>query len=176
MTVIWITGLSGAGKTILSNATKDLLRQNGKFVIQLDGDEVRSTVNFELGYSAEDRRKHVVRIQNMAKLISKQEAIVIVSALYFDKGIGEWNRVNFDRYIEVYIDASLGLLEKRDQKKLYSRFISKEINNVIGLDIPYSPPTEPHIYFSADEKIEPRRMALHIYNTLKDYVGITNAD
>lgn len=175
MSVIWITGLSGAGKTTLSNAVRDLLKEKGRFVIQLDGDEVRATVNSELGYTAEDRRTHIVRMQQMARLIAQQGADVIVSALYFDDEIGQWNKDNIDHYLEVYIEASMELLGERDQKNLYSKFHSQKANNIIGLDIPYSAPRTPHIIFSADERIEPKLMAVHIYNKLEGLRELKNA-
>lgn len=172
MTVIWITGLSGVGKTTLANALKKTLREKGKFVIQFDGDEVRTTINNDLGYGEDDRIKHITRIQKMAKFIGQQDAIVIVSALYFDESIAEWNRKNYSNYIEVYIEASLKLLQERDQKCIYSRFAAKQISNVVGLDIPYSSPKTPDFIFFADDKIDPNVMVYRIMQRIYDTKNI----
>ena len=166
MSVIWITGLSGSGKTTLSKAIKEKLTDQGVFAIHLDGDEVREIIHTDLGYSPEDRFTHISRIQRMAKLISEQDIIVIVSALYFDEKLSEWNKNNYKKYLEVYIHASLELLHKRDQKNIYSRFSENQLQNVMGLDIPYSSPINPHLTFYADEEIDPKLMASQIIQQL----------
>lgn len=162
MIVIWITGLAGSGKTTLANALKAKFQERNRFVIQLDGDAVRATISSDLSYTAEDRLTHINRIQNLAKLIVRQGAIVIVSALYFDSDISEWNKNNFDNYCEVYIDASLEFLKKRDQKNIYSRFIDQKITNVVGLDVPYDAPANPDFVFRADDLIDPDLMSAKI--------------
>ena len=131
--VIWIVGLSGAGKTTLANLLKEeliksknkLIKSNNKIVI-VDGDDVRAHFNNDLGHSLKDRKKNAQRIINFCKLLEKQEITVIVPILHNFVDQRERNRKEFKNYLEIYIKAQKKTLFKRDHKNLYSNFRKKK--------------------------------------------------
>jgi len=137
--VIWITGLSGAGKTTLANALVSNLKREKKNIIKLDGDEVRKIFGyFEAENNNHDREFRIEiakRYSNLCLLLAKQGFTVIISTISMFKEIHKWNREKFPRMIEVYIKASIEDLKKRDSKRIYSRYRDGEISNVAGLDL-----------------------------------------
>jgi len=155
--VIWIVGLSGAGKTTLANLLKEqliksnnkLIKSNNKIVI-VDGDEVRAHFNNDLGHSLKDRKKNAQRIINFCKLLEKQEITVIVPILHNFVDQRERNRKEFKNYLEIYIEAQKKTLFKRDHKNLYSNFRKKKIKNVVGLDLKFNPPIGPDITLKSE--------------------------
>jgi len=157
--VIWITGLSGSGKTTLATALRDLLRPGNPQVVLIDGDVIREAFGASLGYSEADRATQIGRIQRLAKILSDQDLIVIVAALYAHPDLLAWNRKNLNNYNEVYIRASMDLLRRRDQKQLYSTASATRTANVVGIDIPWHEPTDFDHLFAADDGIAPANMA-----------------
>ncbi len=156
--VIWITGMSGSGKTALATALHNVLKPQFQHTVMLDGDVIRAAFGAGLGYSEPERVMQITRIQNLAKVLADQELIVIVAALYAQKDLLEWNRKNLPGYYEVYLEASMQLLQKRDQKNLYSRAKSGETSNVVGIDIPWHTPKNSDVRFDADAEIPPEEM------------------
>lgn len=157
--VIWITGLSGSGKTTLATALRDLVKPSNPHVVLIDGDIIREAFGASLGYSEADRTTQIGRIQRLAKILSDQDLIVIVAALYAHPDLLEWNRRYLRNYNEVYIQASMDLLRQRDQKQLYSTASATRTANVVGIDIPWHEPTDSHHLFAADDGIAPVDMA-----------------
>jgi adenylylsulfate kinase-like enzyme len=157
--IIWITGMSGSGKTTLATALRDIVKPTKPNTVLIDGDTVREAFGPSLGYDEPNRLVQINRIQKLAKILNDQDLIVIVAALYSHPDLLKWNRENFVSYTEVYLEASMELLRKRDQKNLYSMAASGQTNNVVGIDIPWYAPSEPDFRFTADEEIDPRRMA-----------------
>ena len=160
--VIWLTGLSGAGKTTLAATLRDILKPRLPQVVMIDGDTVREAFGVGLGYSEPERREQIQRIQRLAKMLTDQDLVVIVAALYCHPEIVKWNHEHLKGYFEVYIKASMTLLRQRDQKCLYSRAHSGEINSVVGIDIPWHAPRTPHLVINADEQIAPADSARRI--------------
>jgi cytidine diphosphoramidate kinase len=157
--VIWITGMSGSGKTTLAVALRDLVKPTRQHTVLIDGDTIREAFGAGLGYDEPNRVVQINRIQKLAKILNDQDLIVIVAALYSHPDLLKWNRENFSSYTEVYLEASMNLLHKRDQKNLYSMAKSGQTNNVVGIDIPWLAPSNPDFRFTADEEIDPRKMA-----------------
>ena len=121
--LIWFTGLSGAGKTTLAQALAKQLRASSYPTFILDGDELRNGMNSDLGFSTKDRNENVRRVTELAKLLIKQEAIVLVALISPIREQREWARKQFDanEFIEVFVDAPLDVCIQRDPKKLYVR-------------------------------------------------------
>lgn len=157
--VIWVTGLSGAGKTTLCNALWKLLKPGLPELVSLDGDQVRQAFGQELGYSEEDRVVQIKRIQNLAKILSDQGLVVLVAALYSNSQLLKWNRQNLTNYYEVYLETSLEVLKSRDSKGLYRGAGDGSIRNMVGLDIPWRVPKAPDLIINTDSPSEPEAMA-----------------
>lgn len=148
--IIFIIGKSGSGKTTISNELKKhLIQQYNKIFIQIDGDDVRKIYDDKLGYSINDRRKNADRIKNLCKFFDKQNINVIVSVLSIFQDLLNWNRNNYNEYLEVYLKVNQSILEnKRDFKGIY-----KKKKNVIGKDIPFPEPLIPDIIINNNKDL-----------------------
>jgi adenylyl-sulfate kinase len=160
--VIWITGLSGAGKTTLANAVAALLKPRMPNLVVLDGDVIRAVFGSTLGHRTEDRIVQVRRLQAIAKMLEDQGIVVIVAVLYAAPDLLVWNRQNFARYQEVYLKASLEFLQKRDDKGLYAAAAAGKMPNVVGLDIPWHAPSSPDLVIDATRGERPAVLARRI--------------
>lgn len=145
--VIWVTGMSGAGKTTVCHALWEALDRRVPGLVILDGDAVRQSISFDLGYEEKDRVTQITRIQRLAKMLSDQGLVVLVAALYANSELLAWNRHNIDAYIEIYLRVSLEALQKRDAKSLYSGTRP----DVVGVDIPWNEPVAPDLILDTDE-------------------------
>lgn len=143
--VIWLTGLSGSGKTSISRCLLPYLRMKYGSIIHLDGDIIREIFGNDLAYDVASRATQIKRIQTFAKFISSQNIPVLVSALYSSPELLAWNRENFINYLEVYVKAPLDVLRKRDTKGLYSKVSGQFQQNVVGVDIAWNPPINPSL-------------------------------
>jgi adenylylsulfate kinase-like enzyme len=157
--VLWSTGLSGAGKTTLAIALRDILKPRFPQTILIDGDTIRDAFGKSLGYAESDRVTQITRVQRLAKILADQGLIVIVAALYCHPDLLQWNRQNLAGYFEIYLEASQELLHRRDQNNLYSMAKKGETKNVVGIDIPWHAPQAPDLLLSADEEEPPQQMA-----------------
>lgn len=151
---LWFTGLSGAGKTTLTNAIVPQLKERGVKIEVLDGDEVRTNLSKGLGFSKEDRDTNIRRIGYVARLLSRNGVGVIVAAISPYKEIRDEVRkdveANGAAFIEVFVQASLDTLVQRDVKGLYKKAIAGEIANFTGVSDPYEAPENPDILVSSD--------------------------
>lgn len=152
-TILWFTGLSGSGKTTLSIALENLLFQRNALVTILDGDIVRSGLNQDLGFSAEDRKENIRRIGEVAKLLANQAFLVIVAFISPFREDRELIRQSVEdgRFIEVFIDCPLQVCEERDTKGLYKKARKGEISDFTGISSPYEPPVSPEILLKTAE-------------------------
>ena len=119
--LIWFTGLSGSGKSTLANALEERLFEKGYITYLLDGDHIRKGINKDLGFSKEDRQENLRRVAEIANLFLDAGFIVLaafVSPLESDRALVK-NIVGKERYVEVYVNTSLEVCEKRDIKGLY---------------------------------------------------------
>jgi adenylylsulfate kinase len=152
-TIVWMTGLSGAGKTTVSIALENALFEQKALVTILDGDVVRCGLNKDLKFSAEDRKENIRRIGEVAKLLANQAFVVIVAFISPFREDREWVRHSTDdgRFIEVFIDCPLSVCEDRDTKGLYKKARNGEINDFTGISSPYEPPESPEIHLKTSE-------------------------
>jgi bifunctional enzyme CysN/CysC len=144
--VVWLTGLSGAGKSTIAMAAERRLFARGYFVYVLDGDNVRSGLNRDLGFSAEDRTENIRRIGEMAALFADAGAIVItafISPFAKDRSIAR--QAAGSAFHEIYIKADLATCETRDPKGLYRRARTGEIADFTGISAPYEVPARPEL-------------------------------
>ena len=148
----WMTGLSGAGKSTLAKSVADGLTRRGFFVEVLDGDNIRSGLCSDLGFSIQDRTENIRRIAEVTKLFVANGIIVIVAFIsptakiraLAKKIIGEAD------FVEVYINASLESCAKRDTKGLYEKAKNGEIEDFTGIQSPYEAPGNPKIEIKSD--------------------------
>ena len=148
--VIWIIGLSGAGKTTLAGQVVERIRQlNGKVVL-LDGDLVRTLFGNDVDHTIEGRRRNAERLSALSKFLAGQGIHVVAAVLSIFPEWQRWNRENIPGYSEVYIKASIQTLLKRDIKNLYARAMRGEIADVVGVDIPFPEPKCPDLVIDND--------------------------
>jgi adenylylsulfate kinase len=138
--VIWITGLSGAGKTTLATALYEAMKPRLSALVRIDSDEVRALFGNSLGFSEPDRRLQIQRLQSLATMLDGQGLVVIVAALYAHPELLAWNRDHFSDYFEIYLEASMDLVRSRDSKGLYAKAQAGEMADVVGVDVPWAIP------------------------------------
>ena len=141
--VIWITGLSAAGKTTLGNIVKDKIIEKHLSCIMLDGDVLRDCLDVKGLNTKEDRKKLAYTYSRFAKMLASQGVNVVVGTNALFKEIHVWNRENIDNYFEVFLDVPMEELRRRDPKGIYKRFYNGEITDVAGLDIEVDFPKNP---------------------------------
>jgi adenylylsulfate kinase len=143
---LWFTGLSGAGKTTISEIVERELRARGSRVEVLDGDIVRENLSKGLGFSKEDRDTNIRRIAFVADLLSRNGVPVITAAISPYREIrDEARELMGDRFIEVFVKASVEVCAERDVKGLYEKAFKGEIKEFTGVSDPYEPPLNPEI-------------------------------
>jgi adenylylsulfate kinase-like enzyme len=145
--IIWITGLSGAGKTSLAQEIKSRLRRLGEIAVMLDGDELREV----FGAAAISRHNHgregrlalAMQYAHLCRLVAAQGLTVVISTISLFREVHTWNRANLPGYFEIYLKVPLQELRRRDPKGIYHRYDSGEISNVAGLDLAIDEPESP---------------------------------
>lgn len=157
--VIWLTGLSGAGKTTLARAISEKLASDGLSAETLDGDEVRENLSRGLGFSRDDRDTNVRRIGFVARLLARNGVTVLASAIspYREARDDVRRTVEDDgaRFVEVFVRCPLDVLIKRDVKGLYEKALAGEIAHFTGVSDPYEAPTSPDLVVdSSVESVE----------------------
>ena len=143
--VIWITGISGAGKTTIATKVYEAIKEHKQHTVYLDGDQFRHILNDDLKYTLKDRDMNAVRMTRMCQFLSEQEIHVVCGANLTSQKYRDWCRGNIQNYFEVFLDVPMDVLQKRDKKELYSRALLGELNNVVGVDIPFIKPENPHL-------------------------------
>lgn len=170
--IIWITGLSGSGKSSLAKEIVKLFRSQGKNVALLDGDELRKVFNININkkqkHTREERLKLSKQYSSLCNFLSKQGLDVVIATISFFKEIHEWNRKNLKDYFEVYLKVPLSELKKRDKKGIYKKYDSGKINNVVGLDIQLDEPKKPDLIFEFKKETKVIELANKLNNILKD--------
>ena len=172
--VIWFTGLSGSGKSTVANLVEQALFEKGVHTYSLDGDNVRSGLNKGLTFSMEDRREHLRRIAELAKLFVDSGTVVIasfISPLKKDRDFLK-NIIGADDFIEVFVNTSVEECERRDVKGLYAKARAGEIQNFTGIDAPYEKPQNPDVEIET-EKEELETSVKKVLNHLQAKLEIT---
>jgi adenylylsulfate kinase len=151
--VLWLTGLSGSGKSTIAQALERRLFVEGFFPQVLDGDNIRTGINNNLSFSAEDRLENIRRIAEIAKLYLHSGIICINSFISPSREMRQLARdiVGTDNFIEVYINAPLEVCEARDVKGLYQKARQGLIKGFTGIDDPYEAPGNPEIEIRTDQ-------------------------
>jgi adenylylsulfate kinase len=166
---LWFTGLSGAGKTTMSEIVEKELRHRFGKVEVLDGDIVRTNLSKGLGFSREDRDTNILRIGFVAELLTRNGVGVIVSAISPFKEARERVRRNIgEDFIEVFVDAPLEVCAERDVKGLYEKAFAGEIGQFTGVSDPYEPPVSPELHIKTDEE-EPQESASRVIAKLEEF-------
>lgn len=164
---LWFTGLSGAGKTTISKAVAEKLRQLDCKLEILDGDVVRENLTKGLGFSKADRDENIRRIGFVSHLLTRNGVIVLVSAISPYREIREEVKQKIGDFVEVYVNAPLAVCEDRDVKGLYKRARAGEIKNFTGISDPYEAPLNPTIECRTDlEELE--ESVAKIFNKLEE--------
>ncbi len=170
--VLWLTGLSGSGKSTIALHLERKLYNNGFFAQVLDGDNIRSGINKNLSFSAADRTENIRRISEIARLYLNSGVITINSFISPTRSIRQMAKeiVGSDDFIEVFIDTPLEVCESRDVKGLYKKARKGEIKGFTGIDAPYEAPLQADIEIKTkDLTIEESVNLLydHILNSIK---------
>lgn len=145
---IWLTGLSGSGKSTIANLLEKHLLANGRHSYLLDGDNLRHGLNRDLGFTEADRVENIRRAAEVARLMVDAGLIVIVSLISPFRAERAMARSLFEpnEFTEVFVDTSLEECEKRDVKGLYGKARRGELKNFTGIDSPYEPPQTPEVH------------------------------
>lgn len=152
--VIWLTGLSGAGKSTIANALEQALVGKGRHTFLLDGDNLRMGLCKDLGFADADRVENIRRVAEVSKLLVDAGLIVItafISPFQQDRAMAR-DVIGPDEFVEVFVDTSLEECERRDPKGLYGKARAGEIKNFTGIDSAYEAPANPNIRINTVEE------------------------
>ena len=166
--VVWLTGLSAAGKSTIATILEKKLHERRKLVYRLDGDNIRHGLNKNLGFSAEDRAENIRRIGEVAKLFADAGVIVVTAFISPYRADRDAVRALLadGEFIEVHVDVSLTGAEERDPKGLYKKARAGQIKNFTGIDDPYQAPGSPELYIDT-EQLTPDEAANEIIQRLE---------
>ena len=150
--VVWLTGLSAAGKTTIAGKLLDCMRSAGRKVEMLDGDILRRRLCKDLGFSKQDRDENIRRIAFVAELLARNGIDVIVAAISPYREVRDEVRSLIPGFVEVYVNAPLEVCEHRDTKGLYRKARAGLLHGFTGIDDPYEPPLQPEIECRTDQE------------------------
>ncbi len=150
--VVWLCGLSGSGKSTIANAAERVLHQQGRFTTILDGDNLRTGLNSNLGFTDQDRLENIRRISEVAKVFVSQGIITFVSAITPRGELRDLARGILGKdLVEVYVKASYEACEQRDVKGLYAKAARGEIAHFTGKDGSFEPPSTPDLTLDTEK-------------------------
>jgi bifunctional enzyme CysN/CysC len=171
--IIWLTGLSGAGKSTIAADLERELFNMGRHVYILDGDNIRHGLGSDLGFAHKDRTENIRRVGEVAKLFADAGVICVtafISPYQADRDLVR-RIMPGDRFIEVYVNAPLEVCEQRDPKGLYAKARAREIKEFTGISAPYEPPAKPEIELRTDQLTVPESVA-----KIMEYLQVQDPD
>ena len=168
---IWLTGLSGSGKSTISHELERQLHARGVHTYVLDGDNLRHGLNKDLGFSSKDRAENIRRVGEVARLFVDAGIIVLAAFISPSNQVRQDIRESMGEgdFIEVFVDCPVEVCEQRDPKGLYEKARSGEIENFTGISAPYEAPEDPEIHIRTDEDDSPRASARRIVDYLSEH-------
>ena len=172
---LWFTGLSGAGKSTISQLVAEELRRRDVRVEVLDGDVVRTHLSKGLGFSKEDRDTNIRRIGWVCKVLSRNGVAAIGAAISPYREIRDEIRAKIGRFVEVYVECSIPVLAERDVKGLYKKALAGELKNFTGVSDPYEPPLNPEVTCHTDGRETPEQSAAKVLAKLEELAYIPAA-
>jgi adenylylsulfate kinase len=169
---VWMCGLSGSGKSTIANAAERVLLQQGRFTVILDGDNIRTGLNSNLGFSDEDRLENIRRIAETAKVLVENGVIVFISAITPRGELRDLARgiVGEKNLFETYVKASYDACEQRDVKGLYAKAASGEIEHFTGKDGSFEPPQNPDLTLDT-ESLSIEEAALELIEAVQSRIS-----
>jgi adenylyl-sulfate kinase len=147
---LWLTGLPCSGKSTLARELARRLLRRGRRVEVLDGDLVRQSLSYGLGFSREDRDRNVLRVAFVANLLARNGVVVIVAVVSPYRAARDQARRSLSRFFEVHVDCPVSECERRDVKGMYKRARAGEVHGFTGVDDPYEVPLEPELTVSTN--------------------------
>ena len=170
--VIWIIGLSASGKTTLGKAMYEIWKKGEPNTVFLDGDVVRKIFkhdNASESFTVDERKKNADRICELCAWLDAQSINVVCSILSLFEESRQWNRKNYSKYFEVFIDVTMETLKKREKKGLYEGAANGKIKNVVGVDIPFIAPKNPdYILENKEDNLDFEKIAMEILVRAKE--------
>ena len=169
--VVWFTGLSGSGKSTIAEGLERKLFQEGYFAQVLDGDNIRSGINKNLGFSLKDRAENIRRIAEVAKLYLNSGVITLCSFVSPTIAIREQAAeiIGSENFLEIFINTPIEICEQRDVKGLYKKARAGEIKGFTGIDSPYEASLNPALEILTDKQTAQKSVEI-IYNYLLSYI------
>lgn len=150
--VLWFIGMAQSGKTTLSRMVYERLKPSVPNLVLLDGDVMRDVFGGSVGHSVEEREINARRLSALSHFLAGQDIHVIAAVLSIFPDWQKWNRTHIQDYSEVYLNVPLDILKKRDTKNLYARADRGELENVVGIDIPFPEPRHPDLVIDNSEE------------------------
>lgn len=170
--VIWLVGMSGSGKTTIGERLAARLKKTYSNAVFLDGDILREIWGDSLGHDIDSRRTNAHRVSHLCRVLDQQGIHIVAAVLSIFPEWQQWNRANFSRYFEVFVDVPIEVLRARDSKGLYSRALAGESENVVGVDIPFPRPAHPNLVLdNAADLVDPEPLVERILAALPEIEG-----
>jgi len=150
---VWLTGLSGSGKSTIARLLESKLFERGIHAYILDGDNLRHGLNSDLGFSPDDRCENIRRAAEVAKLMNNAGIVVIAAFISpYRKDREQAAGIVEKNFLEIYVDADIEVCKKRDPKGLYAKFANGKIAGLTGVDAPYEKPEKPSLHLKTDKE------------------------
>jgi adenylyl-sulfate kinase len=173
--VIWLTGMTGAGKSTLANHLGKRFAAAGRPAEVMDGDAPNELLTRGLGVTKEDRDTAVRRLGAVSRMLVRHGAIVVVASLSPFREPREIIRREIRRFVEVFVDAPMETLLARDSEGMYRKALAHELTNVAGIDDPYEPPAHPELVVRTDQE-KPDAALARLFQKLVDLKYVTPAE